>query len=157
MCIPRKCYSSAAMLAADLEFSGKLGKVAFDLHETIEKITPVIIDWNVNKTYSQREANCQQFIDELCHVLDIPIRFEGPLGEYLHAIRERGECELEFPVSAEMRVAMEIRDKKKKFNTHKEVSSSHLILTLVSWMNLFLNALIMIHNLNTILRRSGCF
>lgn len=126
MCIPRKCYSSAAMLAADLEFSGKLGKVGFDLETTIEKITPVIIDWNVNKTYSQRDANCQQFVDELCKVLDIPIKFDGPLGEYLHALREKGECELEFPVSADMRVEMQIRDKKKRFNSHKEASFKRL-------------------------------
>jgi hypothetical protein len=109
------------MLAADLEFNGKLGKVGFDLDQTIEKITPIIIDWNVNKTYSQREANCQQFVDEICNVLDIPIKFEGPLGEYLHALRERGECELEFPISADMRVEMQIKDKKKKFLTHKEL------------------------------------
>ncbi|KAL0476247.1 hypothetical protein AKO1_004217 [Acrasis kona] len=121
MCIPRKCYSSAAMLAADLEFSGKLGKVGFDLDQTIEKITPIIIDWNVNKTYSQREANCQQFVDEICNVLDIPIKFEGPLGEYLNAIRERGECDLEFPISTEMREQLEIRDKKRRFETHQEL------------------------------------
>jgi len=121
MCIPRKCYSSAAMLAADLEFSGKLGKIGFDLDDVIAKITPVIIDWNVNKAYSQRDANCQQFVDELCNVLDIPIKFEGPLGQYLHDLRERGECELEFPISADMRVEMQIRDKKKKFESHREL------------------------------------
>jgi len=36
LCIPRKCYSSAAMLAADLEFGG----IQLDLEEAIKKKFP---------------------------------------------------------------------------------------------------------------------
>lgn len=57
LCIPRKCYSSAAMLAADLDFQTPNNK--FDLNKTIQLISEVIIDWNVNKEYTQRKNNCQ--------------------------------------------------------------------------------------------------
>jgi hypothetical protein len=117
LCIPRKCYSSAAMLAADLDFGG----LGFELNDTIEKISQVIIDWNVNKVYNQQNANCQQFVDELCKSLGVPIHFEGPLGEYLNNLRRRGECEIDFPVTPDMRVNLDIREAKKRFHTHQEL------------------------------------
>lgn len=118
LCIPRKCYSSAAMLAADLDF----GNQKFTLDETIKKISKVIIDWNVNKTYNQRKYNCQQFIDELCGELGIKLmEFKGPLGKYLSQLREKGRCEIAFPVSDDMREKLKIRDELVKFQTHQEI------------------------------------
>jgi len=117
LCIPRKCYSSAAMLAADLDF----GNIKYSLDDTIKKISKVIIDWNVNKTYSQTKYNCQQFIDELCAELGIKLDFKGPLGTYLSNLREKGRCQIAFPVSDDMRESLKIRDELVKFQTHQEI------------------------------------
>lgn len=117
LCIPRKCYSSAAMLAADLDFGG----IGFEINETIEKISSVIIDWNVNKVYNQSSANCQQFVDDICKALGIKLNFEGPLGEYLNNLRTRGECELDFPITPEMRVNLSIKESKKRFQNHQDL------------------------------------
>jgi len=119
LCIPRKCYSSAAMLAADLEFGG----VQLDLEETIKKISKVIINWNVNKQYNQNENNCQQFVDDVCVELGLNLDklLHGPLGEYLKALRVKGQCDITFPISDEMREALEIKEKSKKFATHEEL------------------------------------
>lgn len=117
LCIPRKCYSSAAMLAADLDFGG----IEFEINETVEKVSQVIIDWNTNRTYNQKSANCQQFVDELCTALNIPLNFEGPLGEYLNNLRSKGQCELDFPITNEMRVNLEIKESKVRFSTHQEL------------------------------------
>jgi hypothetical protein len=117
LCIPRKCYSSAAMLAADLDFGG----IGFEINETIEKISNVIIDWNVNKVYNQSSANCQQFVDDICKALGIKLNFEGPLGEYLNNLRTKGECELDFPITPEMRVNLSIKESKKRFQTHHDL------------------------------------
>jgi hypothetical protein len=121
LCIPRKCYSSAAMLAADLEFAGTVKHPGFELNSTIDKVAEVILDWNINRTYDQRTNNCQQFVDDLCIKLGIPIKFEGPLGDYLQNLREKGECDLSFPISEEMRDQLGIRETKCHFNTHSEL------------------------------------
>lgn len=86
------------------------------------KISKIIIDWNVNKEYNQRNSNCQQFVDELCKGLGIDLsKFEGPLGEYLKNLREKGQCELYFPISQELRENLKIKEKVKKFQTHEEL------------------------------------
>jgi len=121
LCIPRKCYSSAAMLAADLEFGG----VQLDLDETIKKISKVIIHWNVTKHYNQSENNCQQFVDDVCVELGLNLGklLHGPLGEYLKELRAKGKSDISFPISDEMRENLEIKEKSKKFATHEELDS----------------------------------
>jgi hypothetical protein len=121
LCIPRKCYSSAAMLACDLEFGGKLGKVGFDLDDTIQKVSDVIIDWNVNRAYDQRTANCQQIVDEVCKALGIDLNFQGPLGEYLNRLRESGQCDLSYTLDDDVRQSYNIKDKVKQFHTHRDL------------------------------------
>lgn len=119
LCIPRKCYSSAAMLAADLEFGG----IQLDLEDTIKKISKVIINWNVTKQYNQNENNCQKFVDDVCNELGLNLDkiLQGPLGEYLKSLRTKGQCDLSFHINDEMREKLEIKDKVKKFTTHEEL------------------------------------
>jgi hypothetical protein len=96
LCIPRKCYSSAAILAADLEMKGSK---KFDIDDIVQKCSNVIIDWNVNRVYGQNKNNCQQFIDELCKELGFDLgQFDGPFGDYLDQIRSKGSCEISFPL-----------------------------------------------------------
>jgi len=121
LCIPRKCYSSAAMLAADLDYNTNVN--SFDLTTTIQKISETIIDWNVKREYTQRKNNCQDFIDELCAKLGIDIHsmFKGPLGEYLTRLRTNGQCEIAFPLSEDLRSSLGIKESSKTFATHKEL------------------------------------
>ncbi len=109
------------MLAADLEFGGSLGQVGFDLDDTVQKISEVIIKWNTSKQYDQRNANCQQFVDDCCEALKINMKFDGPLGEYLNNLREKGECDISFPIPDDMREALKIEAKKKSFASHLEL------------------------------------
>lgn len=119
LCIPRKCYSGAAMLAADL-CVGDAKKL--DMLESIDKVAQVIIDWNVNKTYDQSTNNCQTFVDDICKALGIDtINFGGALGEYMRKLRESGMCELEFPISAEMRERIGLKESKVRFSSHREL------------------------------------
>lgn len=119
LCIPRKCYSGAAMLAADLCI-GEQKKL--DMVESIDKVASVIIDWNLNRTYDQSANNCQTFVDDICKALGIDtIHFGGALGEYMRRLRESGMCELEFPISAEMREKVGLKDSKVRFASHKEL------------------------------------
>ena len=85
------------MLAADLEF----GDVELDLEDTIEKIAKVVINWNVNKVYNQNENNCQQFVDEVCNELGLNLDkiLQGPLGQYLKSLRQKGQCDITFPIT----------------------------------------------------------
>jgi hypothetical protein len=109
------------MLAADLEFAGTIKHPGFELNETISKVAEVILDWNVNRQYNQRNNNCQQFVDELCEKLGIPVKFQGPLGEYLQNLREKGECSLTFPMNDDMRSELGIRETECFFHTHADL------------------------------------
>lgn len=100
-----------------------MGKMGFDLEETIDKISDVIIKWNTEYQYDQRNGNCQQFVDDMCNALNINLNFDGPLGEYLQMLREKGSCELAFPISDDMRENLQIQEKKKSFSSHAELDA----------------------------------
>jgi len=53
--------------------------------------------------------------------LNLDKLLHGPLGEYLKALRGKGQCDITFPISDEMREALEIKEKSKKFTTHEEL------------------------------------
>lgn len=87
------------MLACDLsEIASKGGNYLFDLDDTVKKVAKVVIDWNTNRVYDQRNANCQQFVDDICKALDINMNLTGPLGEILTRLRQEGKGELIFVV-----------------------------------------------------------
>jgi len=48
-------------------------------------------------------------------------KFEGPLGEYLNNLREKGQCEIVYPISDEIREKLKIKDKSKTFKSHEEL------------------------------------
>ena len=108
------------MLAADLDFKGN---VSFKLDETIQKISKVIIDWNVNREYNQRNANCQQFIDEMTLAMGINLDelFQGPLKDYLKRLREKGQSEIYFPISKDLMETLKINEDKMKFDSHEDL------------------------------------
>lgn len=112
-----KCYSGAAVLAADVEkyFKGPQVSIALD------RISNVICEWNANYQYSQQKHNCQLFVDELCKALDISLNFNGALGNFLQQLRKTGQCELAYTLTPELQKNLGTQESVKQFKTHKEL------------------------------------
>eukprot|EP00761_Pharyngomonas_kirbyi_P006787 gb/GECH01006795.1/.p1 GENE.gb/GECH01006795.1/~~gb/GECH01006795.1/.p1 ORF type:complete len:424 (+),score=111.40 gb/GECH01006795.1/:1-1272(+) len=120
LCIPRKCYSSAAIIAADMIMPGKQNTV--NLNDAIETLSEVITKWNVHYTYDQSKNNCQTFVDEIASALGFDLsQFQGPLATFLTNLREKGQCDIQFPVNPEMREYFGIKESAVKFDSHKEL------------------------------------
>jgi len=109
------------MIVAGASFAGRLGRIPLDLNDTLTKISSVIVDWNLNKNYSETEANCQHFADELLKALGIPHLMDGALAEFLTRMRECGSCESEIVIPDEMKKEIHLKESKKIFTTHKEL------------------------------------
>jgi hypothetical protein len=115
--VPRKCYSGAAVLAADVEkyFKGPQVGVALD------KISEVICHWNAHNVYSRQKYNCQTFVDDLCKALEIDIIFKGALGKFLEQLRTRGSCEMSYPLTEHLQNKLGTQEQSKSFSTHQEL------------------------------------
>ncbi len=116
--VPRKCYSGAAVLAADVptQFKGRE-----QVKDALDKMAELICHWNANYQYSQNQKNCQAFVDELCEVLGIELNFKGALNDYLVQLRKNGKCDLKFFLSDAMRELLGTEDKYKTFETHQQL------------------------------------
>lgn len=101
----------------------------------------MVIDWNLHRSYDQKTSNCQQFVDDLCKALDINLQLQGTVGDYLSSLRESGKCDISYSIDdgivvylyhftiIEMRVKFNIKDKVKKFASHKELDDFVRFLT----------------------------
>lgn len=120
LCIPRKCYSGAALIAADLDIRNSK---TVNMEEAISKLTNIIIDWNTHRVYDSKKNNCQTFVDDVLKEFGVDMKkFKGPFGEYLKRMRMFGQCEIEFPISSELREKAELREAgRKQFGSHKEI------------------------------------
>eukprot|EP00818_Percolomonas_sp_WS_P001066 CAMPEP_0117450468 /NCGR_PEP_ID=MMETSP0759-20121206/8483_1 /TAXON_ID=63605 /ORGANISM="Percolomonas cosmopolitus, Strain WS" /LENGTH=562 /DNA_ID=CAMNT_0005242989 /DNA_START=300 /DNA_END=1988 /DNA_ORIENTATION=+ len=129
LCIPRKCCSNAAVIAADMsaEFSGPSISVALD------RISKIICYWNANLTYSSKKNNCQTFVEELCKGLGIDVGKQTEnstgLGQFFSELRAYGKCDLKFVVSDELmekcgdwiREDKNVNGRSIKFKTHEQL------------------------------------
>ncbi|KAF0972599.1 hypothetical protein FDP41_008848 [Naegleria fowleri] len=115
--VPRKCYSGAAVLAADVDRSFKGPQVG----EALEKISNIICNWNANMMYSQQKANCQHFVDEICLALGIELKFKGALGDYCEKLRTFGSCELNYSIPKELKEKCEFTKETWKFTSHSQL------------------------------------
>lgn len=118
LCIPRKCYSTSALLAIDLKET-KLKECNFD--ETMNKISKVICQWNIEKKYDRFYCNCQHFVDDLLKVLEIQIEFKSTMKEMVNSMRNQGECKIEWKIPKEIQEKCLIKENVKKFSTHEEL------------------------------------
>eukprot|EP01027_Heterolobosea_sp_BB2_P013566 GEZU01019558.1.p1 GENE.GEZU01019558.1~~GEZU01019558.1.p1 ORF type:complete len:180 (+),score=52.18 GEZU01019558.1:188-727(+) len=101
---------------------GKEAHKSIPVGEAIDRITPVILKWNLTKTYAQTKDNCQAFVDDICAALDIDLtKIEGMLGDYLKRLRTNGQCELDFRLRPDFREKFKIKETLLKFNTHREL------------------------------------
>ncbi|KAG2373290.1 hypothetical protein C9374_012279 [Naegleria lovaniensis] len=115
--VPRKCYSGAAVLAADVDRSFKGPQVG----EALDKISNIICNWNSNMMYSQQKANCQHFVDEICSALGIELKFKGALGDYCEKLRTFGSCELNYTIPKELKEKCEFTQETWKFTSHAQL------------------------------------
>jgi len=116
--VPRKCYSGAAVLAADVSKQFKGGK---QVKEALDKMADLICHWNANYQYSQNQRNCQTFIDEVCEALDIQLSFTGALNDYLIQLRKNGKCDLKYFLPDHLRTLLNTDEKYMTFTTHKQL------------------------------------
>jgi len=68
LCVPRKCQSSAAVIAVDLDDIKLSDKIILD--KVIDSLAEKITYWNSNKIYSQSSCNCQHFVEEILQTLE---------------------------------------------------------------------------------------
>jgi hypothetical protein len=116
--VPRKCYSGAAVIAADIEkqFTGSL-----QVKEVLDKMADVICHWNATYTYSQKDRNCQAFVDDICAALNIELKFGGSLNEYLKQLRKNGRCALKFYLTPTLQKTLGMTESSVTFANHKEL------------------------------------
>jgi len=118
LCVPKKVFSSAALIAVDIENALDIMDVDF----VIDKVSDVIIRWNCVCKYDQSINNCQVFVDDILAHLGIDqLKFKGQLGNYLKDMRTFGVCEPVFHVSSELHKVTGISQSKIKFETHHEL------------------------------------
>jgi len=73
----------SALLAIDVD---EIDKAQFQL-EAVSKICQLIVDWNVNQTYSILDCNCQNFVDSVLKMLKIQPLFTGMLGTFMRKLQ----------------------------------------------------------------------
>lgn len=117
LAIPRKCDSNAAKIAADVEHS--ICRKDVDL--ALDKIADVIVEWNVNKTYSMKKNNCQVFIDDLIDCLGEKLEFGSKVAGYLQKLRSKGSCKLKYHIPKEIQEIQEIQEIAKELNSKEKI------------------------------------
>eukprot|EP01027_Heterolobosea_sp_BB2_P015521 GEZU01022202.1.p1 GENE.GEZU01022202.1~~GEZU01022202.1.p1 ORF type:complete len:264 (-),score=34.97 GEZU01022202.1:145-936(-) len=128
--IPRRMSSQMAFISADI---GDLVITNNSLEEIVDKIADCVVDWNVNYKYVKTNysahlddsktfaGNCQDFVDAMLKTLDISVRFDGPLAEFLNNIRCTGRADMTFNCKDLASKFPFIEKPSRTFTTHKEL------------------------------------
>jgi len=115
--VPRRCYSNAAIVAIDIPSQLEL----LGVDTVVDRLSEVIAEWNIHKSYNQTKANCQHFVDAVCDALDIKFNFKGTIADYLNKLRTKGKCKVQWNVPDEIRTTFDVKEKKKVFASHREL------------------------------------
>lgn len=108
LCIPRKPLSRSALITCDLGEGFEIDNEEI-ISAKIRTLASVIVRWNTTMKYASKaktpgEGNCQDFVESVLKELDIDQRnFIPPhsaLGLYLERMKNHGECEMVFPITA---------------------------------------------------------
>eukprot|EP01080_Neovahlkampfia_damariscottae_P011394 gene11394-4561_t len=121
LCVPKKCFSNAALVALDVDHTLEL----VDVDYVIQTVSEVITRWNSLYMYNNKTYNCQLFVDEILAALGVDAKeeYKGQLGEYLKKLRNKGECKIEYELSPSLQEKCEIKEKKIEFKTHRELDN----------------------------------
>lgn len=94
--------SSGALICIDaspIEF-----KVELDRKDIISKIASIIVKWNGKCKYHEVKKNCQDFVSEICDVLNIELPIEDKtngIGYFLEDMKKNGTAQMKFKPSKE--------------------------------------------------------
>jgi hypothetical protein len=119
LCIPKKTYSTAAILALDVQNELELSDVDF----VIDGMSEVICRWNTFRDYDRGKNNCQVFIDDVLNSLKIDnkLSFSGALKSYLDRMRKHGVADIAYEIPKELRESAGIKEDKIVFKNHNEL------------------------------------
>lgn len=94
-----------------------------DCDLVIDKISEVIVRWNVLRDYDKQKNNCQNFIDDILAALNIDpeTKFKGQLGDYLKQLRMYGVGNMNFSISHDLRGMTDIKESSITFKSHQEL------------------------------------
>jgi hypothetical protein len=120
LCIPRKSYSTNALLAIDV---GESDLLESDLDAVIDQLSLTICKWNTEKNYERTNCNCQHFVDDVLKTLSVELKFERTMKDFVGKLRTQGECKIEWTVPKEIRETCFIRDRVVKFSSHSELDT----------------------------------
>eukprot|EP00817_Percolomonadidae_sp_ATCC50343_P006001 CAMPEP_0117430182 /NCGR_PEP_ID=MMETSP0758-20121206/9702_1 /TAXON_ID=63605 /ORGANISM="Percolomonas cosmopolitus, Strain AE-1 (ATCC 50343)" /LENGTH=368 /DNA_ID=CAMNT_0005217907 /DNA_START=365 /DNA_END=1468 /DNA_ORIENTATION=+ len=130
LCIPRRCYSQAAVIAADLSQP----YVAPEVSVALNRMADIICDWNAKHMYDSQNYNCQTFVDIMCKALGIDISQQFPkdtaIGSFFEALRQKGSCNLAFKMSPKLADLSKdfihnykVNKNRIAFDTHNDIDS----------------------------------
>eukprot|EP01080_Neovahlkampfia_damariscottae_P005858 gene5858-9686_t len=123
ICIPRKCVSNAAIITADLDTL----KTTKEVEKTVSILADVISEYNCFHTYSKLTSgkpncsNCQDFVEDILTRLDIELKFDGPLGNYLKTLKDKGTSDLIFAPDKNFIEKFSLKSSSVKFVSHNSL------------------------------------
>ena len=123
ICCPRTTSSSYSFVTTDLDVLTTLK----DVKKTLDIVANCIIDYNCYHHYDgisigkKNVSNCQDFIEDLLHRLDIKLNFEGPLGNYIKRIKKTGSSEMIFEPNEDFIEKFSLKEKIYKFKIHSDL------------------------------------
>lgn len=84
LCIPKKCLSSTAHLALDVDVINMENNTDF-----CSKLSEIVAIWNVLKQYDEKKCNCQHFSEYIFKEigLDQSKLYKGSIGDYLNELK----------------------------------------------------------------------
>jgi hypothetical protein len=120
LCVPRTCYSKAAILCLDIGSGLGIG----NSQQVIKKLATRIVEWNTTKTYSLKN-NCQHFVEDLLGILDINVydQFQknGRIHQLLSQIKNKGKADFKYYPSNELKELLKLEKNDMKFETHADL------------------------------------
>lgn len=119
VCIPKRCYSNAAIIAVDVETTLE----TVDYEVIIDRLCEVICRWNTLYEYDKYTKNCQHFVDDLLANLDISpnLKFKSQMGDFLKQLRNEGSYETVLHLSPTLRDHIKVKEEKILFKSHKQL------------------------------------
>lgn len=125
ICIPKKCTSEASLIAADIDSLFPIQ----NLEEVLSKVSKVIQDWNVKKTFLAKRGknedpsfgNSQLFVDDLLQAIGSKYTLPVPFQKFLDRIRKKGYSRFKFEWSKEFIQKFKIEKDVQRFFTHSDL------------------------------------
>lgn len=125
LCIPKKFTSQSSLLASDLDALFPITNI----EEVFQKVSKVIQDWNVNKTFqalaskdqNSHVGNSQLFVEDILKAIGAKYTLIPPFQQLLDRIKRKGFSIFKFQLTKEFMQTFKIKKEIQRFNTHVEL------------------------------------